>query len=178
MSKNAVNTIMLLASIAFLLSSCSAFRSVNEPSDSQSRVSKGSEKHSSLRGNVVSYAKKFKGVKYKYAGQSPRAGFDCSGFTSYVLNHFELGIPRSSTAQAAAGRKISLSQTKPGDLIFFSKKGRGNKANHVALVVENQRDGVVVIHSTTSRGVIVQNISNSSYWKPKIMFARDVIGRK
>ncbi|MEL6845503.1 MAG: NlpC/P60 family protein, partial [Bacteroidota bacterium] len=65
---------------------------------------------------------------------------------------------------------------KPGDLIFFSKNGRG-KISHVALVVDHDREGISVAHSTTSRGVIVENISNSRYWKPKIKFARDVISR-
>jgi cell wall-associated NlpC family hydrolase len=57
-------------------------------------------------------------------------------------------------------------------LIFFGKNG---KVSHVAMVVSNTYEGISVVHSTTSKGVMVQNITKSTYWKPKILFARDVI---
>ncbi|MEO1624346.1 MAG: C40 family peptidase [Bacteroidota bacterium] len=178
MSKNAAKIIMLLAPVAFLLSSCSAFRSVDSTAGGRGQSSKSPSSTTDLRTQVASYAKELRGVKYKYAGQSPRSGFDCSGFTSYVLQRFKVSIPRSSSAQASAGKKISLSKSRPGDLVFFSKRGRG-KVSHVAIVVENRRrDGLIVAHSTSSRGVIIENVSSSSYWKPKMLFARDVIGNR
>ena len=128
---------------------------------------------SQLRIDMVSTAKKYIGSKYKYAGTTPK-GFDCSGFTSYVYDQSDLYIPRSSSGQASEGAKIALRDSKPGDLLFFTGTGRG-KITHVALIVENSRDGIEVIHSTTSRGVIRENISNSRYWKPKILYAKNMI---
>ena len=81
-------------------------------------------------------------------------------------------ISRTSNTQAKEGRKISLRSAKPGDLIFF---GKGRKVSHVALVTQNTKSGVFVIHSTSSRGVIEENVSNSSYWKSRLLFVRDVI---
>lgn len=126
-----------------------------------------------LRDEVVRYALQLEGSTYKYAGTNPRTGFDCSGFTSYVLKQFQVTISPASSAQALEGRSVPLDAVQPGDIIVFGKNKRN--IQHVALVVERSRKGIEVIHSTTSRGVIRENISTSAYWKPLILFARDVI---
>jgi len=126
-----------------------------------------------FRKKVVDYGKKFVGTTYKYAGQSPKTGFDCSGFTSYVLKEFGVMASPASAIQATEGRYVALERVMPGDLIFFGESKK--KISHVALVIKRGSDGITCVHSTTSRGVIVENISQSTYWKPKILFARDVI---
>lgn len=125
-----------------------------------------------LREWVSGYAQNFTGIHYRYAGTSPRTGFDCSGFTSYIMKEFDLKVSSSSAAQSNQGARISLDEVLPGDLVFFGSKSR---IQHVAMVVECAADGIICVHSTCSRGVIVENISTSKYWKPKILFARDVI---
>lgn len=126
-----------------------------------------------FRKKVVDYGKKFVGTHYKYAGQSPKTGFDCSGFTSYVLKEFGVIASPASSIQASEGRYVALEKVMPGDLIFFGESK--NKISHVALVVKRGPEGITCVHSTTSRGVIVENVTQSTYWKPKILFARDVI---
>jgi len=126
-----------------------------------------------FRKKVVDYGKKFVGTTYKYAGQSPKTGFDCSGFTSYVLKEFGVMASPASAIQATEGRHVAIEKVMPGDLIFFGESKK--KISHVALVVKRGSDGITCVHSTTSRGVIVENISQSAYWKTKILFARDVI---
>lgn len=66
---------------------------------------------------ILAYGAQFLGVPYKFAGGTP-AGFDCSGFTSYVYKKFGVNLPRSSKAQYNAGKKISMSDVKPGDLVY------------------------------------------------------------
>ena len=134
-----------------------------------SKAKKG--KISTLRKRIPQTAKKYKGVRYKYAGKNPK-GFDCSGFTSYVYKKHNIQISPSSRSQAKTGKKIALRKAQAGDLAFFGTSG---KVSHVALVVSNDRNGLVVIHSTSSKGVMVQNISKSSYWKPRLLFIRDVL---
>ncbi len=129
----------------------------------------------SLRRNVVTYGQKFVGTKYRYAGTDPKTGFDCSGFTSFVLKEFNVKVSPASSKQATEGRLVSLDRAQPGDLIFFGENAKN--IQHVALLVKRSSDGLTCVHSTTSRGVIVENVSKSSYWKPKILFARDVITR-
>ncbi len=127
-----------------------------------------------LRNRITDYAQKYVGSTYKYAGTSP-SGFDCSGFTSYVMKEFKIKISPASSAQAKEGRAVAIDRTQPGDLIFFGESK--NRISHVAMVVKRSKAGIVCVHSTTSRGVIVENVSTSNYWKPKILFARDVVSK-
>jgi cell wall-associated NlpC family hydrolase len=126
------------------------------------------------RKKITEYAKKYVGTAYKYAGTNPKTGFDCSGFTSYVLKSFQVEISPASAEQAKEGKKIPLDKVLPGDLIFF---GDSAHIQHVALVVERTQDGIICVHSTNSHGVMVENVSTSEYWKPRILFARDVLSR-
>ena len=127
-----------------------------------------------LRKRIVDKAQQYVGSTYKYAGTKPSSGFDCSGFTFFVFKEFNVEVSPSSTEQSKQGYKVPLDKVKPADLVFF---GDASRIQHVAMVVERSKDGIVCVHSTTSRGVIVENVSNSSYWKPKILFARDVLSR-
>ena len=125
-----------------------------------------------FRDDITGYAQNFLGLRYRHAGHSPKTGFDCSGFTNYILNEFGVKVSCASTTQSRQGLKVSLNNVLPGDLIFFGTRGR---IQHVAMVVEKTAEGIFCVHSTCSRGIIVENISTSKYWKPKILFARDVI---
>lgn len=128
------------------------------------------------RAEVADYAQKFVGTTYKYGGTNPATGFDCSGFTSFVLRGFGVDITPASKGQAKLGREVALDRVQAGDLLFFAENGRD--ISHVALVVRRDASGVTCVHSTTSRGVIVENVTASAYWKPKILFARDVLGKR
>jgi cell wall-associated NlpC family hydrolase len=131
---------------------------------------------SGVRGNIIEEAKKYLGLKYIWGGTTPK-GFDCSGFTSYVMAKKGVGIARSSRYQARQGKDIDISSAKTGDLVFFSKFGKGGRVTHVAMVVDNKEDGVYIIHSTR-RGIVVDNLSESSYWNPKALYAKDVISKE
>jgi cell wall-associated NlpC family hydrolase len=82
---------------------------------------------------VVSYARHFLGVRYVYGGTSPRSGFDCSGFTRYVYEHFGIDLPHYSGAQFDMGRRVSRGGLRPGDLVFFNGLG------HVGLYIGGGR---------------------------------------
>lgn len=129
-----------------------------------------------FRADIVRYAKQFQGRPYTYAGRDPRTGFDCSGFTHYVMDNFDIYLSPSSRAQEGQGEKIRVDRVQPGDLIFY-RRSAGGSVFHVSLVVNNGPEGIEVIHST-SRGVVIDNISTSSYWAPKISTARDIVSTK
>jgi cell wall-associated NlpC family hydrolase len=82
---------------------------------------------------IVSFARRFVGVRYVYGGTSPRTGFDCSGFTRFVYAHFGISLPHYSVAQFDLGRRVSRAGLRPGDLVFFSGLG------HVGLYVGGGR---------------------------------------
>lgn len=134
----------------------------------------GNSPEYALRQSIVDFAREHIGARYRYGGRDPRNGFDCSGFTHYVLDRHDINLTPQSGAQAEQGRRISPRDAQPGDLVFFQRSAAG-PVFHVALVVANAPDGLVVVHSTTSKGVIETNISQSSYWGPKLRSARDVI---
>lgn len=111
---------------------------------------------------MISFAKSFLGTPYKWAGTTP-SGFDCSGFISYVMGNFGISIPHYSLSMAELGETIKLSDAKPGDLMFF--KGRNSSGiAHVAMVVEVTEEAINFIHSSTSRGVVIDNFKTSKYF--------------
>ena len=67
--------------------------------------------------SVVGVAMQYLGVPYQWGGTTP-AGFDCSGFTSYVYAQVGINLPRTSSEQRYAGTVISRDQAQPGDLIW------------------------------------------------------------
>lgn len=168
----------LLVIMMLFGASCSIFRKSSPPPTSNKPITPkpGGAEDAAMRyrREITEEAKKYVGTPYKYAGKDPSTGFDCSGFTHYVLGKYNIKVSPSSSVQATEGKEVSLSKVKPGDLIIFRTED-GKSIQHVSMVVENTKDGIVCVHSTTSRGVIVENVSASSYWKPRIWKARDVI---
>jgi len=72
----------------------------------------------SVSGNaVLEIAARYVGVPYVYGGSTP-AGFDCSGFVSYVYAQLGISLPRSSSAYPSIGQRVSRADAKPGDIIW------------------------------------------------------------
>lgn len=134
-------------------------------------------RESAFRNNIVAYAAKYKGSKYVPAGKKPETGFDCSGFTSYVMDHFRISLSPAAREQVKQGKNKRIEDAKPGDLIFF-RRSPNEPIFHVSLVKSNNKKNLYVIHSTTSRGVIEEDVLNSSYWKQYIDSVRDVVSEK
>ncbi|MCI5081847.1 MAG: C40 family peptidase [Saprospiraceae bacterium] len=189
MIQNSPRSVLLLLLLAFLFAQCGTpgqfgITRTNKPNIPRKKTERPREREevavtkklpkiepSEVRREMVDYAKQFLGTRYVYGGKSPK-GFDCSGFTQYVLKNFDIHISPVSKAQEKEGKKVKIKDVRAGDLVFFRKRGR---VFHVALVVDNQDDGLKVIHST-NRGVVLDNISKSDYWKPKLSSAVNVIG--
>lgn len=108
----------------------------------------GGDASGSLRRYIVDFARQFLGCAYRYGGNDPHSGVDCSGFVRYVLqNAAGVALQRSSRAQASQGRAVSADQMRPGDLIFYAK---GSGINHVGIYAG---DGQVIHASTYKTGV-------------------------
>lgn len=147
----------------------------NPASDNDNSDDKGNETVStsanSLRDKIIAYAKTFIGVKYVWAGSDP-SGFDCSGYTSYVLKKFNILITRTASGQMQGASKIKITNAFKGDLVFF---GHSGNITHVGLVVSGKGQDLSMIHASTSKGIIITNIDKSTYWKPKLKGAGKVV---
>lgn len=143
--------------------------STSVPVDTLRRASTPNGQHIDA---MIKYAKSFLGTPYKYSGTTP-SGFDCSGFINYVMGDFGFELTRTSYGLAELGETVRLSDIRPGDLLFF--KGRNvnsSSVGHVAMVVEVIGSQIKMIHSSTSRGVVVENFNASSYYVPRFIKAK------
>jgi peptidoglycan DL-endopeptidase LytE len=101
--------------------------------------------------SILATANRYVGTHYRYGGESPTTGFDCSGFVQYVFAKHGVELPRTSRLQAGAGVALPLAveALQPGDLLLFASNGR--RVNHVAIYVGNNR----ILHSSAGAGGIV-----------------------
>jgi cell wall-associated NlpC family hydrolase len=124
---------------------------------------------SATRDSVVDYAKTFLGTPYKYANASPNSGFDCSGFTWFVFNHFGVDIPRSSRDYMSLGTRVTLETCNKGDIMLFTGTDHRNRTvGHVGIVISNRGDSLQFIHASSSDkhyGVVITNYYKSNYPK-------------
>jgi cell wall-associated NlpC family hydrolase len=131
-----------------------------------------------VRDNIVTFAKQFLGVRYVYGGKTPK-GFDCSGFTSFVLNNFGYNITPASAGQAHQGEQIDRECAQKGDLLIFGQWGPNGtfRTSHAALVISEPGEPLMMIHSARG-GVKIDHINGAnwrSYYGKRFLFARRVI---
>jgi len=99
------------------------------------------------------------GVRYRTGGNG-KSGIDCSGFTVAVYAAaYGINLPRVSREQYRISRKISTTELKEGDLLFFNTRGSG--ISHVGVYLGNNK----FIHATVSKGVMVNGLFESYYVK-------------
>lgn len=116
------------------------------------------------RNEMVVFAEQQLGVPYVWAGNTP-SGFDCSGFTGYVMSAYNKQIPRRAVDQYEKSTKLKQKAVQKGDLVFFDS---GSGINHVGMIVSEQGAPLVMIHASTSKGIMVTNIEESEYWSKRL----------
>ena len=129
-----------------------------------------------LRSDIVEFAEQYLGTNYRSSGKSP-GGFDCSGFVFYCMKEHEIKMNSSSATQENQGESISKKEARPGDLVFF-RRSPGGRVYHVAMVYEKDKSGMTLIHSSSGRGVVIEKLEGSDYWRSKIMSFRNVVGSR
>lgn len=119
---------------------------------------------------VLDFAKTLIGIPYLYASTDPANGFDCSGFVTYVFNHFKIGVPRSSVDFTNVGKEIDYQFAQPGDLILFT--GTDSTilvVGHMGIIESNENGSLTFIHSTSgkAKGVVITPFEN--YYKSRFV---------
>ena len=107
------------------------------------------------------------GTPYLYGGNTPQAGFDCSGLVNYVYRDMlDLRLPRTSRALAAwQGPRISPDRLASGDLVFF---GSGGTVTHVGIYVGDGR----FVHAPSTGGTVRMDPLDGPYWRDNYAFAK------
>src|SRR5450759_5654 len=114
-----MKSILLLS--VLLLSACASVKNDVRTADSDAAARK-----------LTYYARRLVGIHYKYGGNSPDKGFDCSGFVVHVFRHtLGINLPRSSDQISHLGQAISAGDLRAGDLVFFNTLQR--KFSHVGI---------------------------------------------
>lgn len=104
-------------------------------------------------GSAIAAGRSVIGTPYVWGGSST-SGFDCSGFVQWAYNQEGVSLPRTASAMASAGKGVSYSEAKPGDLVIF--RGGG----HVGIYL----GGGKFLGAQNSTGVAIADM-NSGYWK-------------
>jgi cell wall-associated NlpC family hydrolase len=132
-------------------------------------VNKSIPIYDSLSNNIIAFAKTLIGKPYKFASASIVDGFDCSGFITYVFNHFKIDVPRSSVDFTNVGKTINIKNARPGDLILFTGTDSTKKVvGHMGIITEN-KETLQFIHSTSGKanGVTITLLNN--YYKGRFV---------
>jgi cell wall-associated NlpC family hydrolase len=119
---------------------------------------------------ISSIALSLIGVDYKFGGNTPDQGLDCSGFVRYVFQHATgISLPRTSREQSKVGESVEKAQLQPGDLVFFNT--RRFQFSHVGVYLGGNR----FIHSPSRGGAVEIVDFENRYWQKAFNGARRIL---
>jgi cell wall-associated NlpC family hydrolase len=119
--------------------------------------------------DLISYAQSLKGIPYKYASADPTRGFDCSGFVLYVFKHFNINVPRSSSAFSKIGKVVRLAEAKAGDIILFTGTNSSVRSiGHVGIVTSGG-PAISFIHATSGKAYSVVETAMTPHYRKRFV---------
>src|SRR6201996_192677 len=120
-------------------------------------------------GDVVVGALNMIGVRYRWGGNTPDSGLDCSGFVRYVFQDtLGMTLPRRAEEMSRVGEKVTVSDLKPGDLVFFNTMRRS--FSHVGIYIGDNK----FVHSPSTGSTIRVDELDDGYWEKHFTGARRV----
>jgi cell wall-associated NlpC family hydrolase len=120
-------------------------------------------------GEVVVGALNMIGVRYRWGGDSPDSGLDCSGFVRYVFQDtLGMNLPRRAEEMSRVGEKVAARDLKPGDLVFFNTMRR--TFSHVGIYIGDNK----FVHSPSTGSTIRVDELDAGYWEKRFTGARRI----
>jgi cell wall-associated NlpC family hydrolase len=120
-------------------------------------------------GDVVVGALNMIGVRYRWGGDTPDSGLDCSGFVRYVFQDtLGMALPRRAEEMSRVGEKVRMSDLKPGDLVFFNTMRR--TFSHVGIYIGDNK----FVHSPSTGSTIRVDDLDDGYWEKRFTGARRI----
>ncbi|MEP7206860.1 MAG: C40 family peptidase [Casimicrobiaceae bacterium] len=117
------------------------------------------------------FAMRLLGVNYRWGGTSPETGLDCSGLVRYVFQQVTgVNLPHSSKEMSRVGKRITVDELAPGDLVFFNT--RRYAFSHVGIYLGNNR----FLHAPAAGRDVEIATLDGSYWQKRFNGARRLIG--
>ncbi|HTE00092.1 MAG TPA: NlpC/P60 family protein [Mucilaginibacter sp.] len=101
---------------------------------------------------LVEFACSLAGKPYKYGSADPDQGFDCSGFVTYVFDHFHIIVPRTTLDFTPVHHEIPLKDARLGDLILFTGSDSTQRiAGHMGIISSLPGEQLRFMHATSGR---------------------------
>lgn len=115
--------------------------------------------HSIGREEISIQAMSLVGIPYRWGGNTPESGFDCSGLVRYVVARAaDVNLPRTTADISHRGESIAPDEIAPGDLIFFNTTGRAH--SHVGIYVGKLR----FVNAPSTGGTVRLDYLTNPYW--------------
>jgi len=154
------NSLFILFISAIL---CSSFTCKKEHASEIKVIENTKEKIE--RDSIITYAQQYMGTPYLYAGSDPNKGFDCSGFVSYVYQHFNVSLPRSSSGYKNIGKKLAPEDFKIGDILVFYGYKDKTVIGHLGIICEANGMQSKFIHASSGKvnSVTITSLDTEHY---------------
>ena len=178
MSKIQQKLLALFVVIGSLQAPLVLAQSATEPEASNRLTSVASQLANTVTSSVVdgtesliNNAMQLIGVRYRWGGNTPQSGLDCSGFVRYVFNDtFGFLLPRKSAQMSQVGLEIRKDELRPGDLVFFNTMRHA--FSHVGIYVGDNK----FIHAPSRGKSIRVDDMTKAYWEKRYNGARRMEG--
>lgn len=150
-------------------SSKASRNSVSQNSQNDDVATPLSKKSQDAIANMLLQSVSLMGIAYKWGGNTPTTGMDCSGFVRYVYQKsLGINLPRTAAEQARVGKRISIDNLEPGDLIFFNSRRGSN--THVGIYLGNNK---FIQSPRTGENIQISDLSGN--WRKNFNGAKRIV---
>jgi lipoprotein Spr len=120
---------------------------------------------------LVGFACSLAGKPYRYGSSDPAQGFDCSGFVTYVFNHFDIRVPRITPDFMPVHRQILLKDAKLGDLVLFTGTDSSQRvAGHMGIISSLPGEPLRFMHASSGkRPGVVETDFHTPYFETRYL---------